>query len=316
MDTIVAFFATWASSVGGVFVALFNPDLWLAWVGGLETPEDKQSLARVIYYGASGELFFVALTLFLVVTAIGYANRGFLWGVVRGSEFGLNWLGRIAAWAGLLMVLQQTMIVFLQRIFRASEISISPFGTAFTRDLSWYSEELKLYNAMIVCLCVSWTFIQGGHVRVDLFYATMSHRAKRVVDMIGCIVFMIPALLLIWLYGWFFFWRSMVTGAISASQDLETLLTRSRGLRWNVETIAFSPNGFDAYFLFKVLILLFAATALLQAVTFFWRSWLEYREGEISAGRYLDRDVTGYEVADTTTTGTDVAVQPAAKTTH
>ena len=104
----------------------------------------------------------------------------------------MNGLGRVAAWAGLLMVLQQTMIVFLQRIFRVSDISVGPFGTAFTRDLSWYSEELKLYNAMIVCLCVAWTFIQGGHVRVDLVYSAVSHRTKRAIDMAGCVLFMVP----------------------------------------------------------------------------------------------------------------------------
>ena len=285
--------------------AAIHADDWLAWTGGLNpegaTPEQvietKQSLMRFVYYGASAELFFLILVTFLAVTVAGWFSRRFLWGVVRSLEAGLNWTGRIAAWAGLLMVLQQTMIVFLQRIFRVSEISIGPFGTTASFDLSWWSEELKLYNAIIVCLCVAWTFIQGGHVRVDLVYSAVSHRARRVIDMVGSLVFMVPGLLLIWLYAWFFFWRSMITPATSASDPLDRLLTKARAVRWNVETIGFSPNGFNAYFLFKVLILLFVATAMLQAFTFFWRSWLEYREGELSAGRHLDRDVLGDETA-------------------
>ncbi|MGB3406360.1 MAG: TRAP transporter small permease subunit [Jannaschia sp.] len=277
--------------------AVLNPGSWLGWTRSFETPEDKESLMRLVYYGASVEFFFVLLAIFLVVTGIGYFFRDVLWGVVRGLEGVLNWIGRVAAWAGLLMVLQQIMIVFLQRIFRVSEISIGPFGTTFTRDLSWYSEELKLYNAMIVCLCVSWTFIQGGHVRVDLVYSAVGYRAKRMIDMIGAVIFMIPSLVLIWLFSWFFFWRSMITPATSASDQLDRLLMKARAVRWNVETIGFSPNGFDAYFLFKVLILLFAATAFLQACAFFWRSWLEYREGELSEGRYLDKDFLGDEDA-------------------
>jgi hypothetical protein len=189
------------------------------------------------------------------------------------------------------------MIIFLQRIFRVSEISIGPFGSAFTQDLSWYSEELKLYNAAIVCLCCAWTFIQGGHVRVDLVYSAVGHRTKRMIDMVGSVIFMMPALLLIWVYGWFYLWGSLISPRLGASQDLDTLLMRARGVRWNVETIAFSPNGFDAYFLFKVLIALFAATVFAQAWVFFWRSYLEWKEGEISAGRYLDRDVIGDETA-------------------
>ena len=293
LDAIVAFFRNLVLSVWNLGYAVTHPGSWLAWTGGIETPEAKQSLMRFVYYGASKELLFVLLAIFLAVTVAGWVSRRFLWGVVRGSEASLNLIGRVAAWAGLLMVLQQVMIVFLQRIFRVSEISIGPFGTAFTKDLSWYSEELKLYNAIIVCLCVAWTFIQGGHVRVDLVYSAVGHRTRRAIDMVGSLIFMVPSLLLIWLFAWFFFWRSMITPATSASETLERLLQKSRAVRWNVETIGFSPNGFNAYFLFKVLILLFAGLVFLQAWAFFWRSWLEYVEGEDSVGRYLDRDVLG-----------------------
>ena len=281
-----------------MILAVVNAGSWLAWTGGLETPEQKESLMRFIFYGSSSELLFAFVFVFLVVTAIGLWSSRFLWGVVRGGEAAMNTIGRVAAWAGLILVLQQILIVFMQRIFRVSEISIGPFGSIFTRDLSWYSEELKLYNAIIVCLCVAWTFVQGGHVRVDLVYSAVGHRAKRAIDMFGSVAFMMTSLVLIWLYAWFFFWRSMITPATSASETLERLLAKSRAARWNVETIGFSPNGFDAYFLFKLLILLFTVTALVQACLFFWRSLLEFREGELSADRYLDRDSLGDETAE------------------
>lgn len=291
--------------IGNIIEAFYNviymivhPTTFLAWMGGIETQADKESLMRFIYYGASQEMFFVIALLFIAITIIGWRSRDFLWAIVRGGEGMLNWLGRFAAWAGLLMVLQQTMIVFLQRIFRVSEISIGPLGTAFTRDLSWYSEELKLYNAIVVCMCVAWTFIQGSHVRVDLVYGAVNHRKKRIIDMVGAVIFMMPALTIIWLYSWFFLWRHLMTPNPSASDTLDRLITKARAVRWNVETIGFSPNGFDAYFLFKILICIFAATAFLQACVFFWRSWLELREGDISADRYLDRDVLGDETAE------------------
>jgi TRAP-type mannitol/chloroaromatic compound transport system permease small subunit len=216
-----------------------------------------------------------------------------MWGCVRVLEGIGNTVGRVFAWAGLIMVLQQVLIVFLQRIFRVAEISIAPFGLDFTKDLSWYGEELKLYNAAIVCLCVSYTFIQGGHVRVDLIYSAIGHRAKRMVDMIGSLIFMIPAAILVWMYGWFFMWRHLVTPKVSASDTLDLLLRKARILKWNVETIGFSPNGFNAYFLFKLLLVAFTALVMLQAVAFFYRSFLEWKEGEESTGKYLDKDSLG-----------------------
>jgi TRAP-type C4-dicarboxylate transport system permease small subunit len=145
---------------------------------------------------------------------------------------------------------------------------------------------------------VSWTFIQGGHVRVDLVYSAVSHRTRRIIDMVGTRVFMVPTLILIWLFGWFYMWGSLIAPRLGAFDELERLFTRARAVRWNVETIAFSPNGFDAYFLFKILIVLFAATAFLQAMNFFWRSWLELREGEGSIGKHLDKDSLGDEIAE------------------
>ena len=44
-------------------------------------------------------------------------------------------------------------------------------------------------------------------------------------------------------------------------------------------------------FLFKVLLLLFTALVFLQAIAFFYRSYLEWKEGPESEHKYLDRDV-------------------------
>lgn len=263
--------------------ALTHPQLWLDW-------SDKEAVMRFVYYGGSSEFFFVVFTAFLVLTAVGLWKNGFMWGCVRVLEGLANVLGRTFAWAGLLMVLQQVVIVFLQRIFARPDISIG-FGIPLTFDVSWWSEELKLYNALVVALCLTYTFVQGGHVRVDLVYANVSYRAKRVIDMVGSLIFMMPMAVLIWLYGWFFLWRHLIVPNPSASDTLERLLAKSRALRWNVETIGFSPNGFTAYFLFKILLVAFCALIFLQAIAFFYRSYLEWKEGPESEGRYLDKDV-------------------------
>jgi len=295
------FFAHMIEAYYNFFYAMFNPGQWLSWVptinGAMETHQ-KEALARFMYYGASVELFFVVLNIFLIVTVVGLFRNNVLWACVRGLEGFANFVGRVAAWAGLLMVLQQIVIIFMQRVFAVAEIGVG-FGATFTKDVSWWSEELKFYNAMIVCLCAAYTFVQGGHVRVDLVYSAISYRAKKVIDMFGSLVFMITGTLVIWLYGWFFLWRHLVVPNPSASSSLDRLLTQSRALRWNIETIGFSPNGFNAYFLFKVLLVVFAAMIMLQAVAFFYRSFLEWKEGEESEGKYLDKDVLGDPTAET-----------------
>ena len=285
MSTIIAFFQNIGLAFYNIGFAITHPGLWLNW-------SDPQAMMRFIYYGASAELFFAVLVIFLIVTGIGLWRNAFMWGCVRGLEGFANTIGRLAAWAGLLMVIQQIMIVFIQRIFAQATISIG-FGTPLTFDISWWAEELKLYNAMIVTLCAAYTFVQGGHVRVDLVYSAVQFRTKKIIDMFGAIVFMIPAAILTYLYGWFFMWRHLIVPKPSASDTLDRLLLKARALRWNVETIGFSPNGFNGYFLFQLLLVFFTIMIMLQAVAFFYRSYLEWKEGPESANKYLDKDDLG-----------------------
>lgn len=293
LDGILWLVTNTATGLYNIGAALSRPALWLDW-------SDPQAIMRFAYYGGSVEFFFAALALVLLLTAVGLWHRPILWGVVRGAEAFGNSVGRFFAWAGLLMVLQQTLIVLLQRIFLVSEISIGPFGSVFTKSLSWYSEELKLYNAMIVALCCAYSFIQGGHVRVDLVYGGVSRRTKKIIDMAGSLLFMMPVLIVTWMYAWFFLWRHLITPKISASDTIDALLRKARVLKWNVETYGFSPNGFNGYFLFKVLIVAFVAMMLVQALAFFYRNLLELIEGPEADGRFHDADTLGDEIAERT----------------
>ncbi|WP_373356663.1 TRAP transporter small permease subunit [Pseudoroseicyclus sp. CXY001] len=276
--------------VPNLFLAIFHWRSWLDWLSWQGTAEDKESVLRFIYYGASVELFFVLFDLVVILTILGIVFPRMMWAMVRGLEAFGNGVGRVFAWAGFLMVMQQVVIIFMQRVFAVSQLSFG-FGMTFTKDVSWWSEELKFYNAMVVTLCLAYTFIQGGQVRVDLVYAAVRHRTKRAIDMFGSLFFMIPAATLIWIYAWFFQWRHLIVPNTSASDTLERLLPKARAMRWSVETIGFSPNGFNAYFLFKTLLLVMTAMIVVQAVAFFWRNVLEFREGEASADKYLDKDV-------------------------
>ncbi|WP_370301194.1 TRAP transporter small permease subunit [Pseudooceanicola sp.] len=285
-DALIWFITIIGMGFYNIFYALTHLSLWLDW-------SDNEALMRFIYYGASIELFFALFDIFLVVTVIGLIVPRVMWGCTIALESLANFIGRAAAWVGLLMVLQQVMVVFLQSVFRLGNLTIAPLGFGFTQSVGWFSEELKLYNAIVVALCVTYTFVQGGHVRVDLVYAVVRFRTKKIIDMFGSIFFMVPAAVLTWLYAWFFLWRNLITPKVSASDSLELMLRKSKIVKWNVETIGFSPSGFNGYFLFKILMCTFTALVLLQAVAFFYRSLLEFREGEQSENKYLDKDTLG-----------------------
>ena len=263
--------------------AVLNPSIWLDW-------SDKKAIMRFVYYGGSTEFFFVVMLSFTILFIVGIIRPKVMWSSVVLFEGLANYIGRFFAWAGLLMVIQQVLIVIMQRVFTRPDIIIG-LGVPLDFDISWYAEELKLYNALVITMCITYTFVQGGHVRVDLIYAGVSFRVKKIIDMFGSIVFMMPMAVIIWMYAWFFLWRHLIVPKPSASDTIERLLAKSRALRWNVETIGFSPNGFTAYFIFKILLVAFAGLVFLHAWAFLMRSFQEFREGESSENKFKDMDV-------------------------
>src|SRR5215813_3728925 len=80
-------------------------------------------------------------------------------------------------------------------------------GNAMIRYAFDYSSnswlELQWYMfAVLVMFGASYTLKRNEHVRVEIFYLTLSERGRLWLDLIGTIVFMVPACLLIGYLSW------------------------------------------------------------------------------------------------------------------
>lgn len=180
-------------------------------------------------------------------------------------------MGKILAWVALLMVLQQVLVVAIQFTFKLSAMSISPFGLSFERPIQWWSEELRLYNAILICFGAGYTFVRGGHVRVDLIYGGLPYRGQKVIDLLGSVLLMIPMALVIWKYGLLYAYRSV------ARFDFRSLEFKA----WKLEQ-SFNPSGFNAVYLFKLMIPLLAIFLFILAISLALRSYYGLLKGEIA----------------------------------
>jgi len=66
-------------------------------------------------------------------------------------------IGRTVAWACLLVVVVQFAVVVMRYVFGAGSI--------------WLTETIIYGHATLFMLAAAWTLREGGHVRVDIFYA-------------------------------------------------------------------------------------------------------------------------------------------------
>ena len=95
-------------------------------------------------------------------------------------------IGRAVAWLALAVVLLQFALVVARYLFGLGSI--------------WLTETVIYGHATLFMLAAAWTLRAGGHVRVDVFYAEASPRAKAIIDLVGSLLLLLPfAAVLVWL---------------------------------------------------------------------------------------------------------------------
>jgi TRAP-type mannitol/chloroaromatic compound transport system permease small subunit len=86
--------------------------------------------------------------------------------------------GNAAAWLTLFMVIVTFVVVIMRYVFDAG--------------LIWVQESVVWMHAVVFMLGAAYTLRAEEHVRVDIFYRTMSERRRAWVDLIGVITFLLP----------------------------------------------------------------------------------------------------------------------------
>jgi len=138
-------------------------------------------------------------------------------------------IGRGVAWLAIAVVLLQFALVVARYLFGLGSV--------------WLSETVVYAHATLFMLAAAWTLQAGGHLRVDIFYADASARAKALVDLIGALLLLLPFML--------------VLLCLSAPYA-----TRS----WAILEHSQETSGLPIVFLLKTLIPLFAILMALQGI--------------------------------------------------
>ncbi|EOE2119111.1 TRAP transporter small permease subunit [Vibrio vulnificus] len=81
-------------------------------------------------------------------------------------------------------------------------------------SIAFQEMEWHLFSAVFL-LGIPFALKSGGHVRVDLFYERLSHRAQAIIDLLGTIFFLFPFCLLVAWFGIDFAKESYVLGETS-----------------------------------------------------------------------------------------------------
>ncbi len=148
-----------------------------------------------------------------------------------------TFLGKAASWLTLFMVLITFVVVVMRYVFDAG--------------LIWLQESVTWMHAAVFMLGAAYTLQQEEHVRVDVFYRTMSARRRAWVDATGVVLFIWPLCL-------FLAWKSF--DFVTASWGLREASRESGGLPYPMVP------------LLKSVLLVMPVAVALQGASLFMRS--------------------------------------------
>ncbi len=239
---------------------------WLS----LETLKEK--MAAFVLAGQSQEFFFILVAIVVTIIIVGLFRRDFLRNTVHGLEAFNGRLGQWAAWLAVIMMLQQVMIIAIGQVFRGNEVIFAPLGMVlFDEELQWLSGQLKFYNASLIAIASAYTFIEGGHVRVDLIFSALKRRTQLWIDFFGTLFFFIPSTVLLWWFAW-----PIATNSMFAQKPMNVWSSsaRWRGFKWEASGTA----EFSWVWSFKALIVVFAGLMFIVSISFLLRNILALLE--------------------------------------
>ena len=99
---------------------------------------------------------------------------------------------RLAGWVeGMIVRIGQAVawLVFIMAIVTCL-VALLRYG--FSLGWIWLQETITWMHAAVFLLAAGYTLARDGHVRVDIFYRNMSPRRQALVDLSGCLAFLLP----------------------------------------------------------------------------------------------------------------------------
>lgn len=149
-------------------------------------------------------------------------GMGFLVRISDGIDLLLTWVARIAAWAGVILIATTIFDVVTRRFL--------VLGSTKLQEFEWHM------HVVLFGFLVGYAYLKDAHVRIDLIRERLSERTQWWLELIGCLVFLLPYCALVIYFSYDFTVRSYEVGEISASA---TGLTH----RWIIKAVI--PIGFS-----------------------------------------------------------------------
>ena len=133
----------------------------------------------------------------------------------------LTRIAKVAAWAGVALIAVTIFDVITRRFF--------VLGSTKLQELEWH------FHVILFGFLLGYAYLKDAHVRIDLLRERLPERAQWWIELLGCLLFLIPYCALVVYFSLDFVHRSFVDNEVSSA---------ATGLshRWIIKSVL--PIGF------------------------------------------------------------------------
>ena len=112
-------------------------------------------------------------------------------------------VGSLVAWLSVLLIVVIAFDVVTRRFL--------VLGSTKLQELEWH------LHAVLFLLCIGWAYMKDAHVRIEIVHERLPRKAQLWIEMLGCLLFLVPYCLIVFYHGINWWEKSWNLGEMSDS---------------------------------------------------------------------------------------------------
>ncbi len=125
----------------------------------------------------------------------------------------LRTIAHIGVWFFLACIITICFDVISRRFGFQLQIAGVDLGSTRLQELEWH------FSSIAFLTWLGWAYIKDAHVRIDVFTNTLSQRKQAWLELIGCLIFALPYLIVAIPFAHNFFWTAWIQNESSSAPN-------------------------------------------------------------------------------------------------
>lgn len=126
------------------------------------------------------------------------------------------WIGQTSAWVLLALIAVIMFDIITRKIYWTQQLILNSWAHEYMSSTKLQEWEWHLHTVVFL-LALGYAYSKNAHVRVDLVREKLPIKSQVWIELLGCLLFLIPYSILVFYFAWSFVQQAWVSNEASAA---------------------------------------------------------------------------------------------------